>query len=345
MMFPANHGSYIRALYKNILCEGSLFFDDCSRAFIRDRARSTFKEYKRCQDLERVKTKIREARKKLHRIEDANRGDQKSAFKILLEVYGRRGRVRHELLDPYLNHYKPADFKMPEPLVAHVAHTAPPPALCSALCVLITQHLGKRTEPTLPEPAFKPLHPGRKANLLWKHRSMLLERVQVPLPFETVCALEQKAGAPAGHPLSLQMLARGGPPLEFYALRQLLHLRPPVRAPQSKFRRTRTLRDLVSPYEAQPQPSLLSYLEPEPQRPIGLTAHTPVYNERQQKRLYRRLLDKVPCIDHVSGATLWQAEMKPSLTRSHWAVRSVHQLLPDVPEPEVIKATLQGKKK
>lgn len=34
----------------------------------------------------------------LHRIERANRGHEKSAIKILEEVYGRSGRTRHALI-------------------------------------------------------------------------------------------------------------------------------------------------------------------------------------------------------------------------------------------------------
>lgn len=34
----------------------------------------------------------------LHRLEKANRGNQKSALKVLEEVYGRKGKTRHGLL-------------------------------------------------------------------------------------------------------------------------------------------------------------------------------------------------------------------------------------------------------
>lgn len=79
-MFQPNHKLYIKALYKNILVESSLFFDDrarylssgdflkCTdivknRLYIRNRARKVAQEYKTCTDVDRVKYKIREARK------------------------------------------------------------------------------------------------------------------------------------------------------------------------------------------------------------------------------------------------------------------------------------------
>lgn len=31
IVFPDNHATYVKALYKNILAEGSLFFDDRAR--------------------------------------------------------------------------------------------------------------------------------------------------------------------------------------------------------------------------------------------------------------------------------------------------------------------------
>ncbi|CAO3647919.1 unnamed protein product [Mucor fragilis] len=104
----------------------------------------------------------------------------KSALKVLEEVYGRKGKDRHGLSNPYLHAHQPANKTIndPEPFVAHFPRTAPPPTLCPPLCSLITQHLCKKLKPELPIPPYKPLHPGRKANLLWRHRSMLPESVR-----------------------------------------------------------------------------------------------------------------------------------------------------------------------
>ncbi|CAO3693906.1 unnamed protein product [Rhizopus stolonifer] len=289
-----------------------------------------FKEYKLCTHVERVKSKIKEARK--------------SAYKVLLEVYGRRGKVRHYLLDPYLNHYKPADFTLPEPFVPHVPHTAPPPPLCPPLRILITQHLGKRLEPELPQPAFKPLHPGRKANLLWKYRSMLLDRLQVPLPFEIVCELETKAGAQADHPVSLKVLARGGPRLDFYNPRHLLHFTKPA-LPLSKVVRSQTLADRRSPYEAKAKTDPLEYLQGKSQPEPKLIRFTQAYDSRQKRRLYRRLLNEVPCIDILTGDSLWKRGMNFKLSKSNWAVKGVTEVLRDVPSEEVIESTLKNKKR
>ncbi|KAG2203148.1 hypothetical protein INT47_004955 [Mucor saturninus] len=51
---------------------------------------------------------------------------------------------------------------------------------------------------------------------LWKYRSMLSDRVQLPLPFEIICERERKAGATVGHALYAGILLTGGPTLDSY---------------------------------------------------------------------------------------------------------------------------------
>ncbi|KAI8047460.1 hypothetical protein BDF21DRAFT_434140 [Thamnidium elegans] len=330
-MFSANHKSYIRALYKKVLVEGSLFFDDRARVYIRNRARKIGQEYKTCTDIERVKYKIKESRKYLHRIENANRGNQKSALKILEEVYGRNGKTRHALLYPFLHCHQPKDLKHPEPFVPHAPRTAPPPLLCPPLKSLIVQHLGKKLEPELPEPAYKPLHVGRKANLLWKHRSMLLDKVQVPLPFEIVCELELKAGAARDHPLYAGTRMTGGPRWnEFYLVqRDLTHLNPDLCITKSKLNRV-PVQLIESPYAT----TTLSLVVD------GTDQLRPAfeYSQRQKKRLYRRLFTDIPFTSIISPLELWSKSEQ--ISKSGWVPQAVTKVLMDIPNDSVIEATL-----
>ncbi|KAI7907270.1 uncharacterized protein BX663DRAFT_495377 [Cokeromyces recurvatus] len=350
-MFLPNHKAYIKSFYKKILSEASIFFDDRARLYIKNRARRAFKDYKTCEDIKRVKYKIREGRKHLHRLEKANRGHTKSALNILEEVYGVKGKTRHGLLYPYLNAHQPDNLKIQsEPFVPHAPRTAPPPELCPPLCALVTRHLGKKVEPELPVPQYKPLHVGRKANLLWKHRSMILDKVHLPLPFEILCELEAKAGAPESHPMACATLKTGGPQWDdFYApihpaVKLLEHLDPRVTIkPFDK--------DLIalrlnyrlpkSPYMTS-KPSLLEYLCDEDEHSKDSVITDACYSPREKRRLYINLLRYIPCIDMFPANQLWKKGINYNVFTSNWAPKSVNRLLEDVPSEEVIQTTLDS---
>lgn len=224
-------------------------------------------------------------------------------------------------------------MKHPEPLVPHAPRTAPPPLLCPPLKSLITQHLGKKLEPELPEPAYKPLHVGRKANLLWKHRSMLLDRVQVPLPFEIVCELELKAGAARDHPLYAGTRMTGGPRWnEFYLVqRDLTHLNPALCIPKPKLNRV-PVQLIESPYATTTTATLLRVEDMDTMRPAF------EYSERQKKRLYRRLFTHIPFTGIISPLEMWTKSEQ--ISKSGWVPQAVTKVLMDVPNDSVIEATL-----
>lgn len=236
----------------------------------------------------------------------------------------------------------------PEPYVPHAPRTAPPPKLCPPLKAVIKQHLGKKVEPDLPVPEFKPLHVGRKANLLWRHRSMLLNRVEVPLPFEILCELERKAGAPTDHPMACSTQMTGGPKWhELYAPSfkrtetMLFHLQPGLKLPpRSTFNREQPLPD--SPY-ATKKPDLLEYVGEQECIPKPPAIE---YSPRQQRRLYRRLLLNVPLIDLFSPDDLWKEDKAYTITQSCWIPKGVTKILEDIPSEEIIQTTLaQSSKK
>lgn len=226
--------------------------------------------------------------------------------------------------------HQPEDLKHPEPLVPHAPRTAPPPHLCPPLKCLIEQDLGKKIEPELPVPAYKPLHPGRKANLLWRHRSMLLERVQLPLPFETVCELERKAGATLNHPMYAGTRMTGGPRWDSFYItyRDMIHLDPRITIKKPMNRKPFLL--MESPFTT----TVLSLVD-------SKKVVSPFsFSERQKKRMYRRLLSTIPFTSIISPLSLWDTKLSYEISKSHWVPQGVTLLLPDVPNDKVIEATL-----
>ncbi|KAF7721172.1 hypothetical protein EC973_005139 [Apophysomyces ossiformis] len=318
------------------------------------RAKKHFREYKACTDEKRIKEKLAESRKRLHRIQRANRGNQASILKILEAAYGRSGKTRHRLLYPYIHKNYPADMKFPEPLVPHVPHTAPPPPLCPPLRVLVTQDLGKKLEPNLPVPQYKPLHRGRQANLLWRWRSLLLQRLELPLPFEIVCELEQKAGMPLSHSAGAAFRVAGGPRWDdLYADHEkdtdLMHLCPVAKlVPRSRLKRAEAL--APSPFAAPASPfatlSMIQLVDPSFRHEQHLTQRES--NPRQIRRAYRRLLLQVPLLSPLPTATsLWDEKINYVLSKSHWIPQNARQILGDdqVPSEEAINKLVTKEKK
>lgn len=224
----------------------------------------------------------------------------------------------------------PADFKYPEPFVPHVPHTAPPPALCVPVEALITKDLDRKLEPTLPEPQFKPLHPGRKANLLWSHRSHILSFLKPPLPWEILCELETKATAKPLTPASAEARQTGGPLWhDLYDLEDddLAHLHPFCKhRPPTKLKRKPVDLTTVTPFSAPPSPfatrTLLQFVDPD----VKLTGPRerrviPAFKlPRWKRRLYMRLLQEVPFISpRPTAKTLWN-KIDYTIGRSAYAV-------------------------
>ncbi|KAI9492140.1 hypothetical protein BDB00DRAFT_788933 [Zychaea mexicana] len=321
---------YVRILYRRILCEGSTFFDDRTRTFIFNRTRNAFRDYKNCTDEARIKNKLREARKFLHRVERANQGHTKSCLKLLQAAYGQRGKTRHRLLQPYT--LLPGDYQHPEPLIPHVSRTAPPPPLCGPLKALVASVVKKNLDPKLPEPEYKPLHPTRQANLLWRWRTNLLERVPPPPPFEIICELERRAGAPESHPRHVANLRIGGPSWDdLYSGQEghpdLMHLCPSANlVPRSKVPRTRQSLP-SSPSAAEPSSystlSMIQYVNPDFE-PLQDQTDYREKKLRKARRMYRRILSKMPFLSPMPTASaLWDPKIKYKVSYSCWIPQSV----------------------
>ncbi|CAI2167443.1 20398_t:CDS:10 [Funneliformis geosporum] len=178
----------ILSLYKQILKESSKFFDNNARNFLKERARIRFKEYKKETNEKRITKKCAEARKALNQLKRANVFDVKAVIRVLELTYGRSGPKRHELLKPYIDYPSPP----PRPFLRKVPRTAPPRISPPLQSLLSSQD--KSLYPILPEPKHKPLHPCRKANIMWWHYSKIMKQVMPPVTEEELEILEQKAG-------------------------------------------------------------------------------------------------------------------------------------------------------
>ncbi|KAI9289018.1 hypothetical protein BC943DRAFT_126747 [Umbelopsis sp. AD052] len=339
-MQSVQHGHYVKSLYRRLLSEAGLFFDSRARTFMVNRIRHRFRECQRLNDLDRIKTKIIEGRKYLHSIERANINDQKCVMRILRAAYGRTGKVRHYILMPYIEPNPDPSVRTPEPFYPHIPHTAPPAPMCPPLQILITQLQNKKLEPELPEPRYKPLHLGRKANLLWAWRSKLLAKAQVPLPLEILNELESNATLP-------DLTIDGGPRWQLmYGPRQrkylrerneqvifLAHLDPQASlVPRNKLQRRLPLPmspysnpfSTVSPYSTAYMLNLIDDDENDEIEEKHLTELKP----RQIRRYYQRLLSEIPCMTGLSSREmLWDANQKYTLFTSLASVNSPRRIL------------------
>ncbi|CAB4382646.1 unnamed protein product [Rhizophagus irregularis] len=178
----------ILSLYKQILKESSKFFDDKAKEFLKERARKRFKEYKNETNEKRVMMKWADARKALNQLKRANVFDVKAVTRVLKLTYGRIGPKRHKLLKPLIDY----PSSSPRPFIRKVHRTAPP-RISPPLQSLLSSQV-KSLYPTLPEPKHKPLHPRRKANIMWWHYSRIMRQVIPPVTKEELETLEKKAG-------------------------------------------------------------------------------------------------------------------------------------------------------
>nr|CAG8473888.1 4464_t:CDS:2 [Entrophospora candida]CAG8477457.1 6398_t:CDS:2 [Entrophospora candida] len=80
----------------------------------------------------------------------------------------------------------------PKPFISSVPRTAPP-RISPPLEALLNSQV-KSLYPPLPQPKHKPLHPRRKANILWWHHSRIMKNVSPPVSQDVLNELELKAG-------------------------------------------------------------------------------------------------------------------------------------------------------
>ncbi|RKP23983.1 hypothetical protein SYNPS1DRAFT_30247 [Syncephalis pseudoplumigaleata] len=164
-------------LYRALLREAARFFDPHAREYLRDRIRHRFKVYRDWSYPTRVNAKIKEARKGLRCLEAANhRRDCKASMKILELTYGRRGRRRHELLQPYLHRVEADAATSPLEKTVQLDVEGIPP-MSAGLHALLTSQ--SRRIVLSNDPGLSPI---RQRNLQRRHFKHILGEVTAPLP-------------------------------------------------------------------------------------------------------------------------------------------------------------------
>ncbi|KAI8054025.1 hypothetical protein BDF22DRAFT_682594 [Syncephalis plumigaleata] len=176
-------------LYRALLREAARFFDPHARDYLRERIRHRFKLYRDWNYPARVNAKIKDARKSLRCLELANhRHDAKANMKILELTYGRRGRRRHELLQPYLQRTT-SDGTVDSPMnqMVNLEVEGVPPMSAGLHALLQAQ--SKRIV-LAPDPALSSI---RQRNLQKRHIRHILGEVTAPLPSAIHQEISEKA--------------------------------------------------------------------------------------------------------------------------------------------------------
>ena len=85
-------------LFRNLLRQASILFDDVARAHTAKLIISGFRRNQKLEDAWTIHQKIKKGRQALSLLHWANAGEPKPLGKVLDLAYGRDGRRRHELL-------------------------------------------------------------------------------------------------------------------------------------------------------------------------------------------------------------------------------------------------------
>lgn len=222
----------------------------------------------------------------------------------------------------------------------------------------------------MPEPKYKPLHLGRKANLLWAWRTKLLRKTQVPLPLEILHELESKALL-STDPSSLT--TDGGPRWDLmYGPKQrkyqidgndqfihLAHLDPNAKLlARSKFKRSNSLPrspysnpfSIISPFSAT---FMLDVIENDEngrdhRNLLKLVKPTAPVTPRQLRRHYQRLFTTIPCMTGLTTReALWDQSQRHTIVESLASNQLIRRVLKsdELPSEEVMEQSLLASSK
>ncbi|KAK6343308.1 hypothetical protein TWF730_010899 [Orbilia blumenaviensis] len=166
----------LRRLYRETSC----LFDEVGRQQIKTRIRERFRECQEVIDEQRRTKLLKDGRRILSTLTRANNGDKWRTLYVLEHAYGRRGKIKHQILKPLLKEV------IPEPPIIPSRIRSATPGLTPKLAALFKGAVGKTiklTEPEIPEFSVsgKPFPRNRIANMKWRHRSMILKRIAPPL--------------------------------------------------------------------------------------------------------------------------------------------------------------------
>ncbi|KAK6512779.1 hypothetical protein TWF506_008946 [Arthrobotrys conoides] len=166
----------LRKLYRETSC----LFDEVGRQQIKNRIRERYRECREVTDEQRRTKYLKDARRVLSTLTRANNGDKWRTLNVLEHAYGRRGKIKHQILKPLLKEVVPE-----APIIPNRVRSATPgttPRLSALLRGAVGRTI-KAIEPEIPEFSVsgKPFSLSRTANMKWRHRSMILKRIVPPL--------------------------------------------------------------------------------------------------------------------------------------------------------------------
>ncbi|KAK2461621.1 hypothetical protein APHAL10511_006084 [Amanita phalloides] len=235
---------------------------DDSRAILRTGDPALF-----CRKFNRVKKDVR-------KLEAANRGDVKAFAHILDLAYGRKGKLKRELMEPFLSDPKAG----PPPQIILSVDKSRPPVYSPELRTLLTSSLSRMTKPlrhdAFERPQKLPLRSAsevqllggfskrREVNIRWRYFTAEWKKVFPPL--QTIVCKEDDADRETSYGSQWADV--------FQSLQQLVG--PPLKA------RNLTRKEL------QRQGSLRT-------TPIPLIRH---HNSRWLRRRFQQLLGRIPIL-------------------------------------------------
>ncbi|KLO20745.1 hypothetical protein SCHPADRAFT_992061 [Schizopora paradoxa] len=149
-----------RCLYRSLFRETRKLPYDYLRFFYRIKFRDEFaaNPHSTSQEIRFHKSKEKRLNQELRKLRDANEGDPVALEYVLDNAYGRKGKLTHELMEPFINTPK---SEMPPPMIQGVEKSRPP-VYSPPLRALMTSGLSRRTKVLTPEKIDKPtLLPAR----------------------------------------------------------------------------------------------------------------------------------------------------------------------------------------
>ncbi|KAF9056548.1 hypothetical protein BJ165DRAFT_1522450 [Panaeolus papilionaceus] len=140
--------------------------------------------------------RLRRITQDIRRIGLANQGNRKAFHRVLDIAYGRKGKLRHELLEPFL----PAQDEAKQPKLIPFLERSRPPTYTPALKALLSSEFARKSKalkpsymdkpPTLPEKAdpnsleartFGRLSKRREVNIRWRYFTNEIRKIFPPV--------------------------------------------------------------------------------------------------------------------------------------------------------------------
>ncbi|EIW86883.1 hypothetical protein CONPUDRAFT_44195 [Coniophora puteana RWD-64-598 SS2] len=190
------HASEVFALYRSHIRQTRSLPHHYLRQFFSLRAADDFRKVLQTKDVTLRRKKVKRLSKGLKTLTAANGGDYNAFNRILDVAYGRIGRLRWELMQPWIDQDYP---NPPAPIIAGKEKSRPP-VFSPALRALQLSNVSRKTRPltandiktppTLPEHAnpqsedalfLGPFSKRREVNLRWRYFTRESKKIYPPL--------------------------------------------------------------------------------------------------------------------------------------------------------------------